>query len=220
VIHHPAETLLNAHAEGRVPLPLAVAIRLHAELCQACAARLAALDELGGLRLERAEPAMISEGLLEAVMADIEAPAPDPRPFEMEALHDPLPPGPVAADIEVPPVLRTHIGDRLDAVAWQDVEGLFERYPLPLAADAWRASLLRLCPGGHIPPHGHDGEEYLVVVTGAFTANGRRFVRGDFVHAGAGDHHDAHSEDGCVCLFVACRPLRFDPDYAKLDAVL
>ena len=73
---HPTELMLRAFAADELPLPLAVGVSAHCELCPDCAARLKGCEEeLARQYLEPADqPAAISETMpleLDAMLAGI-----------------------------------------------------------------------------------------------------------------------------------------------------
>lgn len=68
----------------------------------------------------------------------------------------------------------------------------------------WNAQtfLLRCEPGAVIPPHGHDEDEHLIVVSGDLLINGVAFAMGDYHTMKAGTRHDdARTVGGCI-LFI------------------
>jgi putative transcriptional regulator len=70
--------------------------------------------------------------------------------------------------------------------------------------------LLRIEPGHGVAPHDHDGEEYTLVVTGAFHDGHERFGPGDVNIARAGFVHAplAEKDEVCFALGVSHRRRR------------
>lgn len=61
--------------------------------------------------------------------------------------------------------------------------------------------MMRCAPDAVIPGHEHEGPEHLVVVSGDFVLEGRRFAFGDHLFSPAGTRHEAgYTKTGCVLL--------------------
>lgn len=111
--------------------------------------------------------------------------------------------------------------DRILAAVETEEERLAVTHRLPFAAGNWEryadgiemkylwdgeTFLLRCEPGAIIPPHGHDLNEHLIVISGDLLVNGIRFGVGDYHTMPTGTwHEDARTEEGCI-LFVQSRP--------------
>ena len=61
--------------------------------------------------------------------------------------------------------------------------------------------LMRCAPKSVVPAHDHDGHEHLVVLSGDFVLEGRRFALGDHLFSPAGSRHArGYTETGCILL--------------------
>lgn len=63
--------------------------------------------------------------------------------------------------------------------------------------------LLEADPGASRPPHEHEFDEELYVISGDLTIDGRLLGPGDFHYSASGSRHPAErTVDGCRCLIV------------------
>jgi quercetin dioxygenase-like cupin family protein len=66
-----------------------------------------------------------------------------------------------------------------------------------------RSWLVRMQPGGELPPHAHeDGDEECVVLEGEVWVDGRRFGRGDYTVALRGSRHESVRTETGVLFFL------------------
>ncbi|NWG46480.1 MAG: cupin domain-containing protein, partial [Alphaproteobacteria bacterium] len=74
-----------------------------------------------------------------------------------------------------------------------------------------RLRLFHLRPGRSLARHDHAGEEWTLVLTGAFSLGGDRFGAGDLAAARPGMAHAPRVEGAadCVCLVMEEGPMRF-----------
>ncbi|MGL6149927.1 MAG: ChrR family anti-sigma-E factor, partial [Aeromonas sobria] len=160
---HPTDPMLRAFAADDLPLPLAVGLSAHCELCPDCAARLKTFEEeLAQQYLASpASPAapelaprddVALDAGFDAMLADILA-QPEPvaapvidlpraQPTELEVAGHAYP---------LPRVLA-----RYRSPKWRHI-GAIRQQSLPLDEMGARASLLHIEAGGRIPEHTHQG---------------------------------------------------------------
>ena len=147
---HPTELMLRAFAADELPLPLAVGVSAHCELCLDCAARLKGCEEeLARQYLEPADPPVaISETMpleLDAMLAGI-LQQPVASPAELGQPVRLAPELRVAGQsYHLPRVLARH-----HAPKWRHI-GAIRQHSLPLDEMGARASLLHIEAGGYIP---------------------------------------------------------------------
>lgn len=202
--HHPADELLFDYAAGALGEGPALAIAGHVAMCEACQEHVAMLEAVGGALLEgiRGEP--VSEGLLAATLAMLDA----PEPAQVEASSERLPSGD-----PIPEPLLPYLGRGLANLAWRKVGGIIaavEEARLPVAAKGIKVALMRLKAGSLMPMHTHRGNEYTLVLAGGFSDSGKEFGPGDFVASDSTHtHQPVVDDDGdCLCLVVLDAPLR------------
>jgi putative transcriptional regulator len=195
------DELLLAHAAGRLPEPVALAVATHLALSPDARARYARYEALGGVLLDRLEPeALAADGWQRlAARLDEEEIAPPP----------PSEPPAGCGRLLLPQPLRDYVGGSLDRLKWRRYGPVAEA-ELKLDAPGYRTSLIRVRAGRAVPQHTHEGQEITVVVEGAFHDALGHYRRGDLVIADSAiDHQPKADEDqDCLCLAVTDAPLR------------
>jgi len=199
--HHPDEALLFGYAGGSLNEASALVLATHMTYCPNCREAVADLEVVGGALLDGLDPEPVDDGLLESLLARIDAePAPAPPPV-------PARPAARAArpDTVVPEPLRRYVGDDLSRLEWQTALPGVRLAPVAMtgADDGSRVQLMRMEGGRTIPRHGHDGMELVVVLEGGFSDEHGSYRTGDvaILHTGSEHAPRAHAE-GCLCLAV------------------
>lgn len=196
ITHHIPESMLMAYAAGSLPQSFALVIAAHISLCDDCRAQLGAHEAVGGALLEAQKTQVIPAAMKEAVLAQLDAPAPsEPEPsFERSGVF----PGPVMH------VLKGKLP------RWKAVGGGV-RQTMLCSDDEGSARLLYIPPGKAVPDHGHNGIELTLVLQGAFRDETGRFGVGDLEVADDTLEHTPIAEQGapCICLAATDAPLKF-----------
>ena len=212
---HPTDTLLRSFAADELPLPLAVGLSAHCELCPDCAARLSLFEEelaqqylaspLDG-EPDVADP--LPAGL-DAILADIVA---QPQPPLVRALPQLAAPELQIAEhaYRLPRVLARH-----QVVKWRHM-GAIRQHSLPLDEMGARASFIHIEAGGHIPEHTHQGYELTLLLAGNMQDGGTCYQAGDFIWRDASHAHSPYTTDGCLCYTVQDAPVQFTKGLSRL----
>jgi putative transcriptional regulator len=211
-IHHPETDMLLDYAAGKTSQAASVLVATHLALCPACREEVRGYEALGGVLVETAAPAPLSDGALAAALT------------RLDALQDEdvaAPPA-VVADPDtvrlVPQPLRGFLGAGLDSLPWK-TRGIGVREAmLDFGDPAVRTSLIRIAPGGRILAHTHGDVEHTMVLKGAYSDSTGRFARGDVGTATADlDHMPvAEMDDECICLIVVEGGLKFTGRFSRL----
>ncbi|WP_429058443.1 ChrR family anti-sigma-E factor [Aeromonas jandaei] len=216
---HPTDPMLRAFADDELPLPLAVGLSAHCELCPDCAARLKAFEEeLAQQYLaSAAEPELASrddvalDAGFDAMLADILV---QPEPVAAPVIDLPLA---QPAELEVaghayrlPRVLA-----RYRSPKWRHI-GAIRQQSLPLDEMGARASLLHIDAGGRIPEHTHQGYELTLLLAGNIQDGDTLYQAGDFIWRDASHAHSPHTPDGCLCYTVQDAPVQFTKGLSRL----
>ncbi len=208
---HPTVPMLRAFAADELPLPLAVGVSAHCELCPECAARVRVCEEeLAREHLAPGEPDEALPAGLEAMLAGIlQQPAPPLARHER-----PVPPGPelqVAGHrYALPRALARH-----HAPKWRQF-GAIRQHSLPLDEMGARASLLHIEAGGGIPEHTHKGYELTLLLAGTMEDGDARYQAGDFIWRDGSHAHSPRTPDGCLCYTVQDAPVQFTKGLSRL----
>lgn len=184
--HHPADSSLLACAAGTMPTAHARVIRVHAALCPACAAGLAAAEAAGGALLDALDPVALAPDALARSLARLDAALPEPTPgrFDLAALA---------------------------SGRWRRVApGIAMMKLLGRDGTDSRLDLIRVAPGRALLAHGHEGAETTCVLAGAFTDGTGQFGPGDCVETDPALAHQPRALPGvdCVCLIAVSHHLR------------
>lgn len=218
---HPTDPMLRAFAADELPLPLAVGLSAHCELCPDCAARLRGFEEELAQQLlaSPAEPELASRDE-EAVAAGFDAMLAD---ILAQPLADPLS-EPVTGQPRGLPAELTVAGNayclprvlaRYRSPKWRHI-GAIRQQSLPLDEMGARASLLHIEAGGRIPEHTHRGYELTLLLAGTIEDGDTRYQAGDFIWRDASHSHSPHTPDGCLCYTVQDAPVQFTRGLSRL----
>lgn len=208
---HPVQAMLRAFAADELPLPLAVGVSAHCELCPYCAARLRACEE--ELARQYLAPAQECEPLpaaFDAMLAGIlQQPVASAAALSQSAAVQPE--LQVAGQsYRLPRVLARH-----QAPSWRHI-GAIRQVSLPLDEQGARASLLHIEAGGRIPEHTHKGYELTLLLAGTIEDGDTRYQAGDFIWRDASHAHSPHTPDGCLCYTVQDAPVQFTKGLSRL----
>ncbi len=212
VQHRPPEELLLDYAAGNLPEPLSLLVAAHLTVCPESRREVRALENVGAALLEDIEPAEMSDGALDSVLARLdEMPTAETRRPRTHARSRPDPDqSPTAERTILPAPLRAVAGEDLAALPWRQRGGSVSEVDLLPDCPGYRTRLLRIRAGAGVPAHTHDGREFTLVLDGSFSDHTGRYARGDVAVADSEvTHHPvAGKERDCICLAVTDAPLR------------
>ena len=84
-----------------------------------------------------------------------------------------------------------------------------EIHVLHEGSDGARTAILRYAPGAEVPPHRHEGYEYIYVLEGEQSDERGSYAAGCLVINEPGATHRVVSRTGCVVLITWQRPVVF-----------
>ena len=202
IAHHPPEELLAGFAAGRLDQAEHIVVATHVSMCARCRRFVTAFERLGGIALEAANPAALSDDCaFDAVMARIDRGEAAPPSQAVPRLRH-------AEDSGLPKVLDQYQIGRLRRIA----PGLSMRPIMIPGAGRSRAFLLRSEPGTRMLEHTHSETELTCVLEGSFSHEGGHFGPGDFDFGdNTVDHRPVVGADiPCVCLVAMSGKLRIN----------
>ncbi|MFM5127884.1 ChrR family anti-sigma-E factor [Aeromonas veronii] len=216
---HPTDPMLRAFAADELPLPLAVGLSAHCELCPECAARLKTFEEeLAQQYLASpAEPELASRDEValdvgfDAMLADILA---QPEPVAAPAI-DLSRAQPAELEVASHAYRLPRVLARYRSPKWRHI-GAIRQQSLPLDEMGARASLLHIDAGGRIPEHTHQGYELTLLLAGNIQDGDTLYQAGDFIWRDASHAHSPHTPDGCLCYTVQDAPVQFTKGLSRL----
>ena len=157
-------------------------------------------DVVGGAFLEDEAPAALSANAAEQAFARIDA---------LQTIDSRARTAAGAAGRELgevlmlPDPLREAVFDAMgDGSRWKFLGFGIRSLRLPMDGGG-ETQLLRIEPGANVAEHDHDGEEYTLVVTGAFHDGHDRYGPGDVNVGRPGFSHEPRAEPGEVCYALA-----------------
>ncbi|MDT3308037.1 ChrR family anti-sigma-E factor [Shewanella vaxholmensis] len=231
--HHPQQELLVSHANGDLPLSMAIAVSAHCALCETCREQLAllteqaanlALNQDDAHAVKHTDKATIHTAIHTAHIAE-NTQATNVPVMDIDAMLAQIMAQPAATDVPnnaplniqvkqqhytVPSVFRQHL-----ARPWQ-ILGKVSRMRFDVDEMNTRASLLHIDAQGEIPQHTHKGYELTLLLAGEFSDLNGDYVPGDFIVLDSQHHHSPKTVDGCLCYTVLDAPLHFTKGLSKL----
>lgn len=195
--HHPADSLLAHFAAGSLEQAEHIVVAAHVSMCARCRRMVSAFERLGGDALASAEPAVMSAGAFDAVMARIDLDKTDPVKEATEA----------AGEFGPLPKMLNHY--QIGPAKWV-APGVSMR-PIQLSGSGRaRAFLLKSAPGTRMLEHTHTETELTCVLQGSFDHEGGHFGPGDFdLGDPTVDHRPIVGTEGpCLCLVAMTGKLR------------
>ncbi|MBL0481474.1 ChrR family anti-sigma-E factor [Aeromonas veronii] len=216
---HPTDPMLRAFAADELPLPLAVGLSAHCELCLDCAARLKAFEEElaqqylaspAELELVPRDDVALDAGF-DAMLADILA---QPEPVAAPVIDLPRA-QPVELEVAGHAYRLPRVLTRYRSPKWRHI-GAIRQQSLPLDEMGARASLLHIEAGGRIPEHTHQGYELTLLLAGNIQDGDTLYQAGDFIWRDASHAHSPHTPDGCLCYTVQDAPVQFTKGLSRL----
>lgn len=211
ITHHPGPSLLSAAACGALSPAVNRILAAHAAMCGLCRAAMKKLEAIGGAALEAEEPAALASDALEKALAALgrEQAAPARLPEALSVLPRQV------HDIVVPAIRKMSWRFGAPGLKILDLD-------LPAAAVGETFRLFRIEPGSGSPRHTHGGQEFTLVLTGAFRDETGIYRPGDLEVGDEAVTHKPIAEPGEVCyaLAVTTAPLKFKGPLGVLQRVL
>lgn len=197
--HHPDPSSIMSYAAGSLPESIAMVVACHLSSCEHCRELLADAEEVGRSLLEALEPAPMTEGVRESMLAMLDNIEPEPLP--LVALK------PSSGNIPAP--LQPMLGQELDKLHWRTLAPGMKQFIIPTSEGKLR--LLKIAPGTSMPMHSHTGSELTMVLQGSYSDELGRFCAGDVADLDPEIRHqpmvDTHED--CICLIATDAPLKF-----------
>ncbi len=187
--HPPAELLID-YAGGALSEPELLMIVTHLASCETCRGAIDACDAVGGALLDALEPAPLPPDLLNRALTAI-----DLLELETESAMKPL------------EFLEKSLVDG----RWTKLAGGYGKMRVSRGDASGRVWLLKAPAGKSLLRHRHVGDEWTVVMQGAFTDETGTYRTGDFALLENGFEHRPKAELGedCICLIMVRETPRY-----------
>ena len=207
ITHHPPEDLLAELATGSLGEAEHLVVGVHVSGCARCRRFVRAVERLAGATLEDSEPASISDGAFDLVMARI---LENPSPQTQTTI--PASAGSQGQDLPEP-LRHCRLGRRRRVAPGVSLQ------PIELSGTGTaRAFLLQSAPGTRMLEHSHTGTELTCVIQGSFSHGGGRYGPGDFDYGDDDINHRpiVGDEGPCLCLVAMTGDLRMNGFFGRL----
>lgn len=211
ISHHiPDETLL-AYGAGTLAEVWSLVVATHLALCPQCRRCVEAVEQAGGALLDALGDDHDDAGgeaafnrLMRATEWDVQE--------ERAAVST------RSAPSMLPEPLKTYLGGDIHTLKWRRLGLGVMHVPIATRQGFTGARLLKVPAGRPVPLHSHKGEEFTLVLIGAFQTHQGTFARGDVEVADETVEHMPIAMPGedCICLAVTDKPLRFKTLAARL----
>lgn len=209
-LHHPNAALLNAAASGQLSPAVSRILDAHTRLCVRCRSMVAGAEAVGGAALEDEGEVDLAPDSLDRALAAIDGP------------EKPAATLPAALSV-LPDEMHELVAVSLGKGTWYSGgPGLrILDLELPATAQGETFQLFRIEPGYGPPRHTHGGQEFTLVLTGAFKDETGLYRCGDIAIGDESVTHRPIAEPGEVCfaLAVTTAPLKFKGPLGVLQRV-
>jgi putative transcriptional regulator len=195
-IHHPHDETLARHAAGSLGPAASLVVETHLAHCSTCRAALGDFEAVGGALFECLPPASPPADGLSRALAAIERGSSSASASKAPATRASRPPLPEG--FALPASL-----DHCDFGRWRWLApGIKVSSALSPWAKAEGLKLLRIEPGKKLLRHGHQGAEWTCILSGTFSDERARFVKGDFAEVDEDVDHQpvVDGDEECICL--------------------
>lgn len=198
-VHHPIdEDILLQYASGALTGAKALMVATHLAMCPSSRKLVADAEGVAAeLFFAMSEPEPV-EGASLSVLPD-----PDPATFQPANVND-------IALCPVPQPLRGVLGGPLQSLAWRNIWFGVRELAVPADKAGEAFTMLLIPPGRRMPRHDHEGEEWTMVLQGAYRDASGRYGPGDLQRGYPGLDHQPQAELGvpCLCMVVSDAPLK------------
>jgi putative transcriptional regulator len=169
-------------------------------------ATVADAEVIGGALLDSIDSSAVGDTVLDQVLDRLEH-APRPRPEVARGAKDIF-----------PEPLADFIDTGLESLNWRFMGPGMRNARLWNGPNDERLWLLRARGGAQIPEHGHNGDEWTLVLKGAFQTPDGHFKVGDIDIADEQVVHQPVIDDGeeCICLVFTHKPIRLNGLVARM----
>jgi putative transcriptional regulator len=207
--HHPNPSLLTAAAAGALTPAVSRILNAHAALCPHCRALMHNIETIAGDALDGEAHEDVAPDALDRALAALGPQDGRARwPDMLASLPD-----------EVNEIVTPALGG-----AWYTggVGLKILDLKLPVTAAGETFQLFRIEPGSGPPQHTHGGQEFTLVLTGAFKDETGLYRAGDIAIGDPSVTHRPIAEPGEVCyaLAVTTAPLKFTGPLGVLQRII
>lgn len=179
----PSDELLMKYASGVLDPALQLLLDRHFDLHPPSKARLAVWQEFGGALLAGEPGSALTPGSLDRALSRLGDPTPAPQ-------------------------ARSHF-PAIDQLPWRWAGPGRAIANIEIPGSALKSYAFRIAPGKAMLQHSHAGEEWTLIVQGAYRDEGGEYATGAFIEEDEETNHRpiATGDMDCICLAVMSGPL-------------
>ena len=165
-------------------------------------------ESIGGMLLDSIDTAAVSNSVLDQVLNRLEE--------ETEPLRQTVD-APRRSDVLPQPLLE-YTGQDIDSLNWRFMGPGMSNARLWNGPNDERLWLLRARGGVKVPEHGHNGDEWTLILKGSYQTSAGRFVAGDMDVADVEIVHQPIIDTGeeCICLVMTEGPIKLKSLMARM----
>lgn len=207
--YHPNHELLMQFAAGQLSNALGIMVACHIENCEECHSVTQNYEHLGGDILESLETIELSPDFISRTLSKLAEDAKSPEP---------APVAPPIVDARLPKPLQRFLPNTLESLPWSGISKSIQQFDLTISDRQYTARFYKIKAGKELPQHTHKGNEYTMVMDGAFSDESGSYHKGDFILADTSTHHQpkAHADCDCICFAVMDAPLKFTGFWGRM----
>lgn len=202
--HTIQDEWLLSYAAGALSPGRSLMVASHAAYHDDVQEKVADAEAIGGAMLESMDTAEVDQRVLEQLLGQLDdAPPEIPTPRGTNVFPEPL---------------AEFVGGGIDSLKWRIMGPGLSHVRLWNGPNDERLWLLRARGGIQVPDHGHNGEEWTLVLKGAFNTSFGRFGVGDLDLADETIEHQPiiEPDEECICLALTHGPIRFKSLAARI----
>lgn len=197
-----SDDIITEYAAGTLSPAKHIMVACQSEIAEKVAERVAFQEDIAAAMMEETD----TQSLSPLFMGNVLAALPPQEPANENSMDDPV-------DGLAPKSLRHVLGHGLKDLKWKSlIPGIAVHDILGdrKTKEGDRLYLLRAKGGMRMPDHGHNGEEWTLILTGSYTTGDKRFKRGDLHIEDETEIHAPHIDEGedCICLVMTQGPLK------------
>lgn len=195
--HTIQDEWLLSYAAGAMTPGRSLMVASHAAYHDAIQEKVADAEAIGGAMLDSIGGSDVDQRVLEQLLGRLDdAPAEIPTPRATSVFPAPL---------------AEFVGGSIDSLKWRFLGPGMSHVRLWNGPNDERLWLLRARGGVEVPEHGHNGEEWTLVLKGAFQTSAGRYRLGDMDIADESVEHQPliEPDEECICLALTHGPMRF-----------
>jgi len=198
--YHPTPELLIRYSAGSLKPALSFVVATHVQHCEMCSKQQQELEQLAAINIEQYNNEPLSDASFDQLWQRLDE---EEQPDVKSDLN-------IAVASDEQSELKAILNGDYEGLEWHSIGAKIKRAAIPVLDDNNLIEVLRFAPNAKIPQHTHKGNEYTMILEGAYTDELDEFVVGDFIHLNQDHHHTpVASNKGCVCLAVTDAPMHF-----------